>query len=102
MTEKELAGLFTPPNPTLAVVRKLLIRVLEKEIRDASQRFVAVTNSLGSSLKLTEALRNWRNGLSYARLILGDTLDSEGKIPIDILTTAGLSPEEIELLTKQD
>lgn len=92
MTEKELAGLFTPPNPKLAAVRKLLIGVLEKEIREANQRIIA-----GGNL---ESLRNWRNGLGYARMTIGTVLDSEGKVLIDTLREAGVTPEEIELLTK--
>ena len=100
MTEQELAGLFTPPNPKLAAVRKLLIRILEKEIREANERALAAQKSPHVPVSATEALRDWCNGLSYAQLTLGDALDSDGKILIDTLREAGLSPEEIELLTK--
>ena len=93
MTEQELARLFTLPNPKLAAVRKLLIRILEKEIREANERLTAGCHN-------SEALRNWRNGVGYARMAIGNGLDSEGKILIDTLREVGLSPEEIELLTK--
>lgn len=80
MTEKELAGKFTPPDDKLVAVRTVLCRILEDRIREINQE-------LGEGARGTGAnnLTNYRAGITWAAYKIRDLIDTQGKILLEDL-----------------
>jgi len=101
MTEKELAGKFTPPDEKLAALRVVLVRVLEDKIREVNRELARMDERSWQAMALT----NYRNGITWACWQLRELVDGEGKFLREELMDRTWPMDEarqVEILLKSD